>query len=175
MLRGVILLASALAASADNAEDVMQHALLLVNTTPGPGNPSASDAIYSTHADGSGKTVVANDGGAPSWTPDGRIIFSSRRSGSQQIWIMDADGSNARQIGNLSPTLLPVMAQMGKNGLIVFWGNDEMTEPDGNSGIWMMQSDGSGLQQLTRGMQPFLALSGTWIVYTLQTDIPYHR
>ena len=183
MLRGVILLASALAASADisgapavsDAAYVRQHGLLLVNTSPGPGNPSASDAIYSTHADGSGKTVVASEGGAPSWTPDGRIIFSSRRSGSQQIWIMDADGSNARQIGNLSPNMLPVMAQMGKNGLIVFMGNDDMTEPDGNTGIWMMQSDGSGLQQITRGMQPFLALSGTWIVYTLQTDVPYHR
>src|SRR6266566_2697373 len=117
MLRVVLLLASALAAS--DAEYVRQHALLLVGITPSPGNPSARDAIYSTHADGSGKTVVATDGGAPSWTPDGRIIFSSTRSGSQQIWIMDADGSNARQIGNLSPTLLPVMAQMGKNGLIV--------------------------------------------------------
>src|SRR5712691_2110552 len=158
MLRRVILLASALAASADlsgapavsDAEYVRQRGLLLVNTTPGPGNPSASDAIYSTHADGSGKTVVANDGGAPSWTPDGRIIFSSTRSGSQQIWIMDADGSNARQIGSLSPNLLPVMAQMGKNGLIVFMGHDEMTQPDTNTGIWIMQSDGSGLQQLTR-------------------------
>jgi len=39
----------------------------------------------------------------------------------------------------------------------------------------MMQSDGWVCSNLTRGMQPFLALSGTWIVYTLQTDIPYHR
>src|SRR5436190_19512584 len=125
-----ILLASALAAS--DADYVRQHALLLVGTSPNPGNPSASTAIYSTHADGSGKTVVATDGGAPSWTPDGQIIFSSTRSGSQQIWIVDADGGNARQIGNLQPNLLPVMAQMAKNGLIVFMGNDAMTEPDGN-------------------------------------------
>src|ERR1700704_793953 len=128
MLIGAILLTSALAASLDmssasDADYVRQHGLLLVNTGPGPGNPSASDAIYSTHADGSAKTVVANEGGAPSWTPDGRIIFSARRSGSQQIWIMDSSGRKGRQTGNLSPNMLPVMAQMGKNGLIVFMGN----------------------------------------------------
>jgi hypothetical protein len=190
MLKGVIfaasavvLLASVLAASADastapavsDADYVRQHSFLLVSTSPGPGNPLTSYSIYTTHPDGTGKTVVATDGGAPSWTPDGKIIFSSNRSGPQQIWIMDADGSNARQIGNLSQNILPLMAQIGRNGLIVFMGNDAMTEPDGNTGIWMMQSDGSGLTELTRGMQPFLALSGTWVTYTVQTDTPYHR
>ena len=39
----------------------------------------------------------------------------------------------------------------------------------------MMQEDGSGLRVLTRGMQPFLAASGTWVAYTYQTNDPYHR
>lgn len=35
----------------------------------------------------------------PSWAPDGRhIVFESTRSGSRQIWIMLADGSQPRQI-----------------------------------------------------------------------------
>jgi Tol biopolymer transport system component len=38
-----------------------------------------------------------------------------------------------------------------------------------------MRDDGSEPTKLTRGMQPFLAASGTWIVFTLQTDEPYHR
>ena len=132
-------------------------------------------AIYTVHADGTGKTVLTNDGNSPSWTPDGKIIFTSKRSGSQQIWIMDAAGGNAKQIGSLPTSTLPVMPQMGKNGLIVFMGNDATTEPDGNTGIWMMQKDGSGLKELTRGMQPSLALSGTWVAYVIQTNAPYHR
>jgi len=32
------------------------------------------------------------------WTPDGRIVFSSDRSGDAEIWVVDADGQNAKQL-----------------------------------------------------------------------------
>jgi len=35
------------------------------------------------------------------WTPDGKIAFMSGRSGSVQLWEMDADGQNLRQITNV--------------------------------------------------------------------------
>ena len=39
----------------------------------------------------------------PRWSPDSRqIYFVSNRGGSQQIWVMDADGSHSRQITHLS-------------------------------------------------------------------------
>ena len=39
----------------------------------------------------------------PRWSPDSqRLAFISDRSGSSQVWIMDADGSDARQITELS-------------------------------------------------------------------------
>jgi hypothetical protein len=156
-----------------------QHTHLLVNEMPAPGQPrsATTSRIYVIHGDGTGRTLLTSDGAAPSWTPDGKVIFVSRRGGSQQIWVMDEDGSNARQIGGLPPSMLPVMPQMGRNGLVVFMGADADTKagPDTNVGIWIMQEDGSGLQELTRGMQPSLALSGTWIAYTFQIDNPYHR
>ena len=37
--------------------------------------------------------------GHPSWSPDGeKIVYSSRRGGSTQIYTMDADGQNKRQL-----------------------------------------------------------------------------
>jgi hypothetical protein len=69
------------------------------------------------------------------------------------------------------------MPQMAKNGLIAFMGSA--------GGVWSMKSDGSGLVNLapaatstpgaSNAMQPFLAPSGTWIAYVLQTEDPYHR
>ena len=39
----------------------------------------------------------------PSWSPDGsQILFSSNRGGMRQLWIMDADGSNQRQVTNFA-------------------------------------------------------------------------
>ena len=35
---------------------------------------------------------------APQWLSDNRIAFMSNRSGSSQVWAMDADGGNVRQL-----------------------------------------------------------------------------
>ena len=155
-----------------DAEHVKQHGRILVNRHDAS---SARASIAVVRADGTSDQVLTDDGLSPSWTPDGRILFASSRSGSQQIWIMDGDGNNARQLTDLAEDVLPVMPQLGRNGVIVFSGRDEQTEPDSNTGIWIIDEDGTGLRKLTRGMQPFLAQSGTWIAFTLQTDEPYHR
>jgi WD40-like Beta Propeller Repeat len=102
--------------SSTAAAFVKQHSLLLINESPQPGKGGSgpmTSSIYTVHTDGTGKTVLTNDGGAPSWTPDGKIIFASSRSGSQQIWIMDANRGNAHQIGDLPTSTLPVMPQEG--------------------------------------------------------------
>lgn len=48
-------------------------------------------------------TLQGDDNERPEWSPDStRLAFISSRGGSSQVWIMNADGSGARQITNLS-------------------------------------------------------------------------
>ncbi|HEY4364624.1 MAG TPA: S9 family peptidase [Bryobacteraceae bacterium] len=58
--------------------------------------------IYVVPMDGSTPRQLTTEGTAnsrPKWSPDSRqIYFVSNRSGSQQIWAMDADGTRARQV-----------------------------------------------------------------------------
>src|SRR5258706_12075774 len=104
-----------------------------------PGTPLADVSIYTVHADGTHKTVLTGLGNQyPSWTPDGRIIFVSNRSGAPQIWIMDADGANPAQLGDISSigTISELTrVQMATTGLVAFKSSGD--------GIWLMNSDGS--------------------------------
>jgi len=59
--------------------------------------------IYVVPLAGGEPRKIADSAERPRWSPDSkRMAFVSDRGGSSQIWIMDADGANARQITNLS-------------------------------------------------------------------------
>lgn len=149
---------------------------LLINETPPPGQSGPSAVFVVDLA--TGRRAPFPEAGSPSWTPDGRIIYVSFRSGSQQVWIADADGGHARQVGQLPPERQPLMPQLGANGVVLFAGTDEQQpvwNGEVNIGIWTMREDGTGLREVARGMQPYLARSGTWLTYTVQTEGPMHR
>jgi len=59
------------------------------------GLPNAPD-VYTVRPDGTDLQRLTHDGGsgAPSWTSDGKILFYSQR----ELWLMDADGSNAAAV-----------------------------------------------------------------------------
>ena len=62
-------------------------------------------------------TQAGQDNERPRWSPDSRrIAFVSDRGGSSQIWLMDADGGNPRQVTNLSTEAGGVLfSRDGKN------------------------------------------------------------
>lgn len=78
------------------------------------------DDIISVNADGKGMRDLTND--APfdryvSLSPDdSRLLFSSDRSGSYQIWVMNTDGTNLRQLTFVENEIasIPVWAPDGK-------------------------------------------------------------
>jgi dipeptidyl aminopeptidase/acylaminoacyl peptidase len=61
--------------------------------------------IYVVPTAGGTPVAIAAEGNneRAQWTPDSkRIVFTSTRSGSAQLWVMGADGANPKQLTNLS-------------------------------------------------------------------------
>lgn len=71
--------------------------------------------VYVVNRDGSDVRRLTTTPGTddqPAWSPDGtRLAFRSERSGSVQVWTMQADGSAPRQVTGLEPTFGDVQAQ----------------------------------------------------------------
>ena len=73
--------------------------------------------IYIVPLAGGEPRKIAEEAERPRWSPDSKkIAFVSDRGGTPQIWMMDADGANPKQITNLSTGADGVLySQDGKN------------------------------------------------------------
>jgi TolB protein len=74
--------------------------------------------IYRVQADGTGLTNLTNDPGDDTfavWSPDGKqIAFISDRSGQENLYVMDSDGSNPRHLHDLEVSGRPAWSPDGK-------------------------------------------------------------
>ena len=74
----------------------------IVFTAKPAGSPTRD--IYVIGSDGSGLTQLTSgsvDNAYPAFSPDGtKIVFTSRRTGTSQVWVMNADGSNQHPIAS---------------------------------------------------------------------------
>jgi len=96
-----------------------------------------------------------------SWTPDGKILYQSDAGGSASIWIMNADGTSARQLTHEGSNTDPSISPAGR--FIVFNSNRF-----GKQNIWRMDIDGGNPKQLTfgkRNLFPHLSPDERWVVY----------
>jgi eukaryotic-like serine/threonine-protein kinase len=76
--------------------------------------------------------------------PDGRIVYSSSASGLPQLWIVDDDGRNARQLTSMKgPAQFPWSAPDGKWIYFTSFATEGIC-------LFRIAPDGSGLQQLTK-------------------------
>ena len=123
-------------------------------------NKPTSD-IYVVNVDGTGLTQLTRDSGfngSPNWSPDAKqIAFTSNRDsdGKPKIWVMNADGSNQREIANSGITtgspfynLHPAWSPDGTKILFSQYracrGN-----VDAEVAIYVMDADGSNSRLLT--------------------------
>jgi TolB protein len=115
----------------------------------------AGETIYTIRPDGTGLTDLGHPPGAGSegaaWSPDSRVIaFGSHPGdGRWQIWSMNADGSNKRQLTHYA--VRPggeYGAHFGAwspDGKQIFFSSNHQ----GNLDIYVMNADGSGQTRLT--------------------------
>jgi Tol biopolymer transport system component len=96
------------------------------------------------------------------YAPDGRIVYSSAPSGHWDIWIMNGDGSNPKQLtADAGVNLHQAVSPDGR--YIVFASNRA-----GVFNIWRMNADGSNPVQLTHGSGekfPDCSPDSKWIIY----------
>ncbi len=96
------------------------------------------------------------------WTPEGRVVFSSNASGNLDLWMMDADGNNRKQLttapqADFSPEVTP------DGRTVVF-----MSNRTGSVNIWRIDIDGGNQKQLTRGDSdavPRVSTDGKWVIF----------
>lgn len=100
----------------------------------------------------------------PMYSPDGkRIVFTSDRNGSWQIWVCDADGANASRLTSMpGQTGSPRWSPDGK--WIAF-----DSRPGGNADVYVIAADGGSLRRMTTAdaddYRPSWTRDGKWIYY----------
>ena len=132
----------------------------------------AGTEIYVMNADGSDvRRLTERQGGppylesdrTPCWSPDGKqIVFTSfrgeavRDGGSDDIYVMDADGNNQRNVrpslaGEMDPRWSADGAQIVFASISIVPSIPEVTPLPGRGSIdiYVMNSDGSGVRRLT--------------------------
>jgi Tol biopolymer transport system component len=133
--------------------------------------------VYRVPAEGGDAQCLTEDTGAalnfhPRISPDGRsIAFISDRKGQNNLWVMDADGSNARQVQNdrearaFEPTWTP-----DGQFIVVRRTNLRPNAGPGGAGLWMFHRDGGeGVELTGRDQQgaaaPSLSQDGKFLYF----------
>jgi DNA-binding winged helix-turn-helix (wHTH) protein/Tol biopolymer transport system component len=97
-----------------------------------------------------------------SWTPDGRIVYSSFLNNSYSLWTMTADGTDAKPLTSSGYVdRFPRVVADGR--YVVFQSNR-----GGGEDLWRIDRDGGHLRRLTSGgrhSQPDVTPDGRWVFF----------
>jgi serine/threonine protein kinase len=97
------------------------------------------------------------------WTPDGKIVYGSSISGNIDLWIMDRDGKNQKQL--TADTARDYEPAVSPDGKFILFGTDRSGIPN----IWRMELDGSRPRPLTSGAENYnasISPDGKWFAFS---------
>ncbi|HEV7681607.1 MAG TPA: protein kinase [Pyrinomonadaceae bacterium] len=102
-------------------------------------------------------------GNTVSWTPNDGLVFISNESSNLDIWSMDANGEDRKQLtSNAGNNSNPSVSRDGR--YIVF-----VSSRGGNRNVWRMDINGNNPRQLTNGTAdgtPAITPDNNWVIYS---------
>jgi eukaryotic-like serine/threonine-protein kinase len=152
----------------DSTALITVQAETLVNVWLSPNIDSVNAGRDRQITDGIGQN---NGVGGLTWLPDGRVVYVSRAYGSQDIWLMDQDGKNQRQLTTAETRIDRYPAVTPDGRYIVF-----VSTRTGNSNIYRYELDTGEQKQLTSGASeefPAVSADGKWVIYTATGSIKH--
>ncbi|MBC7910731.1 MAG: PD40 domain-containing protein, partial [Pyrinomonadaceae bacterium] len=97
------------------------------------------------------------------WLRDGKIIYGSTASGKEDVWLMNTDGSDQKQITTTAgANFEPTVSDDGRTVVYV------SKAADATQNLWKMNLDNGERAQLTNGgfdLRPDISPDGRWVVY----------
>ena len=105
--------------------------------------------LFTVAPDGSEERQLTSQGRNlfPAWSRDGsKILFTSSRTGTEELWIMDADGSNQTRlaVGTVGSSFVP---DWSHDGTRVAYAS--VQDGVGHPEVWVMNVDGTEQHRLT--------------------------
>jgi Tol biopolymer transport system component/DNA-binding winged helix-turn-helix (wHTH) protein len=97
------------------------------------------------------------------WLRDGKIIYGSTASGKEDVWLMNADGSEQKQLTTTAgANFEPTVSDDGRTVVYV------SKAADAAQNLWRMNLANGERAQLTNGgfdLRPDISPDGRWVVY----------
>lgn len=133
-------------------------------------NKSSNDAWVAPFAEPDSAKPITSGGnsGRATWSPSGKIVFvKTGGQGEVNIWMMAADGSNARQL-TANAGGLDTGPRVSPDGRYIVF----VSERSGKAHVWRMDIDGNNTKQLTNSPHDLLWFGapdctpdGKWVIY----------
>jgi TolB protein len=129
----------------------------------------AETQLEIVRADGSGRTRITQTKGAANWCPavswtGDRIAVGRRDTSGMQIWVMDIDGRNARQLTHLQASAgsaeCPAWSPDGKR--IAFQSGARVAGQRATAHIWLVDATTGEARELTSHAEPWQDEAPAW-------------
>jgi Tol biopolymer transport system component/imidazolonepropionase-like amidohydrolase len=138
--------------------------------------------IYRVPIDGGAAECLTEGSGVavnfhPRYSPDGRLVaFISDRQGQDNLWVMNADGSQPRPVF-VDKDVRAFEPAWSPDGRSLFVRRQEMKRGEGGSGIWMYSVDGGqGVEIVGRDVHgadwPAVSPDGRFLYFQMSTASP---
>jgi Tol biopolymer transport system component len=111
------------------------------------------------------KKIVSAGALEVSWTPDGRLVYGARSGDQMNLWMVNSDGTELKQLTAFTNSL-NVRATVSPDGRYIVFASDRAGPRTRN--IWRVDIDGSNPVQLTSGegeTWPIFSHDGRWVIY----------